>query len=140
MEEFENTINYAYERVDTSGITIIRNDRTTKQMINRQGESKEIEDLSIGDLSVPKDKIQSSEFIQVIDANGTSNILKSRYGRTGMVIDHAEFKNYKRLLQKEQDDLKALKEKELKKLQEDEDNKLNSRTKKKSFLARLFGK
>ena len=76
--------------------------------------------------------VVETEMTVFIDSDGSTRVLKNRYGMTGVVVYDRAYKNYLRLVKKEA-------EEERKKLM-NENNQLDSGAKKKSFLGRIFGK
>jgi len=133
MNQFEAEIKKKYERNIQSCLVIHRNE------VPRSQYKKEFKDIDITSLTTSMKPIAESPFVIFIDKDGSTKLLKNRYGMNGVVVSEKQYADYLRLLKKEVEENRQIMLNDLEKL-EDENNKLNSRTQKKSFLARIFGK
>lgn len=80
-----------------------------------------------------QESIRQADMVAFIDEDGSTKILKNRWGNPGVVISESQYKHYIELLKKEIAEAKL----ELEKLK-NENNQSNNTPKKKHFMGGIF--
>lgn len=133
MDSFEEKIIKKYENNIQSCLVILRHDMPLPNC------KKTFKEIDLKSIAISAKPIQTSAFVLFVDKGGSTKLLKNRYGMTGIVVSEKQYEDYLRLLKKEAEENAQALISELQKI-ENENNKSNSGTKKKSFLGRIFGK
>ena len=133
MNQFEEKIRKQYKNNIHFCLVIHRDEMP----LSKNKES--FKEVGLNSLTSSVTPINTSAFVMFVDKDGSTKMLKNRYGMTGIVISEKQYEHYIELVKKEAEENRQAVLVELQKI-EDENNKSNSGTKKKSFLGRLFGK
>lgn len=104
-----------------------------------QSYEKKFNQIGLQSLTTSLSPILGAAVVLFVDKDGSTKILKSRYGMTGVVISEKQYEHYVQLLKKEAEEASQKMLQEIEMLN-NENDKSDSGTKKKSFLERIFGK
>lgn len=105
----------------------------------RKSWDKTFDEIEYASITTSTRPLYEASVVMFVDKDGSTKIFKNRYGMTGVVVSDKQYEHYKQLLKKE---IEETREKMLQEIEmlNNENNKSDSGTKKKSLLERIFGK